>query len=77
MRSATNLLRRRADAIAQLLTIVQGELLPEANGEMLAGADAIDWLAEETRNTFGYAIPDSTEGPASPVELIRCSQAGR
>jgi succinate-semialdehyde dehydrogenase/glutarate-semialdehyde dehydrogenase len=77
MRSAANLLRDRADVIAPLLTKVQGELLPETNGEVLAGADAIDWLAEETRGTFGRAIPDRAESPASPAELIRCSQAGR
>jgi succinate-semialdehyde dehydrogenase / glutarate-semialdehyde dehydrogenase len=62
MRKAANLLRERADAIAPLLTQEQGKPLPEAKGETLAGADVIDWFAEEARRTYGRVIPARAEG---------------
>ena len=57
MRKAADLLRERADKIAPLLTMEQGKPLPEAKGEVLAGADVIDWFAEEARRTYGRVIP--------------------
>jgi succinate-semialdehyde dehydrogenase / glutarate-semialdehyde dehydrogenase len=62
MRKAANLLRERADAIAPLLTLEQGKPLPEAKGETLAGADVIDWFAEEARRAHGRVIPARAEG---------------
>ena len=62
MRKAANLLRERADAIAPLLTMEQGKPLPEAKGEVLAGADVIDWFAEEARRTYGRVIPARADG---------------
>ena len=62
MRKAADLLRDRADAIAPLLTMEQGKPLPEAKGEVLAGADVIDWFAEEARRTYGRVIPARAEG---------------
>ena len=62
MRKAANLLRERADTIAPLLTMEQGKPLAEAKGEVLAGADVIDWFAEEARRTYGRVIPARAEG---------------
>jgi succinate-semialdehyde dehydrogenase/glutarate-semialdehyde dehydrogenase len=62
MRKAANLLRERADAIAPLLTMEQGKPLAEAKGEVLAGADVIDWFAEEARRTYGRVIPARSDG---------------
>jgi succinate-semialdehyde dehydrogenase/glutarate-semialdehyde dehydrogenase len=62
MRKAADLLRSRADAIAPLLTLEQGKPLPEAKGEALAGADVIDWFAEEARRAYGRVIPARAEG---------------
>jgi succinate-semialdehyde dehydrogenase/glutarate-semialdehyde dehydrogenase len=62
MRKAADLLRERADVIARLLTMEQGKPLPEAKGEVLAGADVIDWFAEEARRTYGRVIPARAEG---------------
>jgi succinate-semialdehyde dehydrogenase/glutarate-semialdehyde dehydrogenase len=62
MRKAANLLRERADAIAPLMTMEQGKPLPEAKGEVLAGADVIDWFAEEARRAYGRVIPARGEG---------------
>jgi len=62
MRKAANLLRERADRIATLMTLEQGKPLAEAKGETLAGADVIDWFAEEARRTYGRVIPARAEG---------------
>src|SRR5262245_20598702 len=34
----------------------------QAKGEVLAGADVIDWFAEEARRTYGRVIPARAEG---------------
>jgi succinate-semialdehyde dehydrogenase/glutarate-semialdehyde dehydrogenase len=62
MRKAADLLRSRADTIAQYMTQEQGKPLPEAKGEVLAGADVIDWFAEESRRAYGRVIPARGEG---------------
>jgi succinate-semialdehyde dehydrogenase/glutarate-semialdehyde dehydrogenase len=62
MRKAANLLRERADSIATKLTMEQGKPLAEAKGEVLAGADVIDWFAEEGRRAYGRVIPARAEG---------------
>ncbi len=62
MRRAADLLRERADAIARLMTLEQGKPLAEAKGETLAGADVIDWFAEEARRAYGRVVPARAEG---------------
>jgi len=62
MRKAANLFRERADAIAPMLTMEQGKPLAEAKQEVLAGADIIDWFAEEARRAYGRVIPARAEG---------------
>ncbi|HJQ57330.1 MAG TPA: NAD-dependent succinate-semialdehyde dehydrogenase [Vineibacter sp.] len=62
MRKAADLLRQRADTIAPLLTLEQGKPLAEAKGEIMAGADVIDWFAEEARRTYGRVVPARAEG---------------
>jgi len=62
MRKAANLFRERADAIAPMLTMEQGKPLAEAKQEVLAGADIIDWFAEEARRAYGRVIPARSEG---------------
>ncbi|MEO3997451.1 NAD-dependent succinate-semialdehyde dehydrogenase [Mesorhizobium sp. CAU 1732] len=62
MRKAADLLRERAGKIAQLMTLEQGKPVAEAKGEVLAGADVIDWFAEEARRTYGQIIPARLPG---------------
>ena len=62
MRKAADLLRARADAVAPLLTQEQGKPLAEAKGETLAGADVIDWFAEEARRAYGRVVPARAAG---------------
>lgn len=62
LRKAADLLRKRADVIAQIMTIEQGKPLAESKGETLVGADRIDWMAEEGRRTYGRVIPARADG---------------
>lgn len=62
MRKAADLLRARADAIAPLMTLEQGKPLDQSKMETLAGADIIEWFAEESRRTYGQVIPARGEG---------------
>jgi succinate-semialdehyde dehydrogenase / glutarate-semialdehyde dehydrogenase len=62
MRRAAGLFRERAEQVAPLLTMEQGKPLFEAKQEVLAGADIIDWFAEEARRAYGRVIPPRAEG---------------
>ena len=62
MRKAADILRSRADDIAAIMTMEQGKPVIEAKGETLAGADVIDWFAEEARRAYGRVIPARAEG---------------
>ncbi|WP_309082923.1 NAD-dependent succinate-semialdehyde dehydrogenase [Chelativorans sp.] len=62
MRKAAALLRERSDRIAEIMTREQGKPLAEAKGEVMAGADVIDWFAEEARRTYGQVIPGRAPG---------------
>ncbi len=57
LRKAGDLLRERAAAIAPVLTREHGKPLAEAKGEVMSGADILDWFAEEARRTYGRVIP--------------------
>ncbi|MCA0325752.1 MAG: NAD-dependent succinate-semialdehyde dehydrogenase [Proteobacteria bacterium] len=57
MRRAAQLLRERADSAAREMTLEQGKPLAEAKGEILAGVDVIEWMAEEGRRVYGRIVP--------------------
>ena len=57
MRKASQLLRDRVEIVANLMTLEQGKPLAEARMEVMAGADTIDWFAEEGRRAYGRVIP--------------------
>ncbi|PXY29029.1 NAD-dependent succinate-semialdehyde dehydrogenase [Prauserella sp. PE36] len=57
MRKAAELVRARVDEIAALMTREQGKPLVEAKGEILAGADIIDWFADEGLRVYGRLVP--------------------
>jgi succinate-semialdehyde dehydrogenase / glutarate-semialdehyde dehydrogenase len=61
-RKAAGLLRERAEKIATLMTLEQGKPIGESTQEVLAGADLIEWFAEEGRRTYGRVIPARAEG---------------
>jgi succinate-semialdehyde dehydrogenase / glutarate-semialdehyde dehydrogenase len=62
MRKAADNLRAQADSIAETMTLEQGKPLMEARLETLAGADIIDWFAEEARRAYGRVIPARADG---------------
>ncbi|MBX3627092.1 MAG: NAD-dependent succinate-semialdehyde dehydrogenase [Rhizobacter sp.] len=62
LRKAANLMRERADEIAQLMTLEQGKPLMEAKMEAISAGDLIDWFAEEARRTYGQIVPPRAEG---------------
>jgi succinate-semialdehyde dehydrogenase/glutarate-semialdehyde dehydrogenase len=62
LRKAGELVRQRADQIAPLMTLEQGKPVGEAKMEVLAGADIIDWFAEEGRRAYGQVIPARAPG---------------
>lgn len=57
LRRAAGLLRARADGIARNLTQEQGKPLAEARGEVLAGADILEWFADEGLRVYGRIVP--------------------
>src|SRR3954451_16809586 len=62
MRKAADLLRSRADDVGKIMTTEQGKPVIEPRMEALAGADLIDWFAEEGRRSYGRVIPARAEG---------------
>ena len=57
MRKAAGLLRQRASDIGRILTQEQGKPFVEARGECTAGADIIEWFADEGRRLYGRIVP--------------------
>ncbi|SCU90691.1 Alpha-ketoglutaric semialdehyde dehydrogenase [Cupriavidus necator] len=57
MRRAASLLRERAASVASLLTQEQGKPFAQARSEVLAGADIIDWFADEGMRVYGRIVP--------------------
>jgi succinate-semialdehyde dehydrogenase/glutarate-semialdehyde dehydrogenase len=62
MRKAADIFRGRADTVAACITSEQGKPVAEARMEAMAGADIIDWFAEEGRRAYGRVIPARAEG---------------
>jgi len=62
MRKAADILRANAEKIGTLMTMEQGKPVMEAKMETLAGADVIDWFAEEARRAYGRTIPARADG---------------
>jgi succinate-semialdehyde dehydrogenase/glutarate-semialdehyde dehydrogenase len=61
IRKAASLIRDRRDHIAQILTSEQGKLFQEAQAEVDAAADIVEWSAEEGRRIYGRVIPSRAE----------------
>ncbi|MBN06640.1 MAG: NAD-dependent succinate-semialdehyde dehydrogenase [Rhodospirillaceae bacterium] len=57
MRKAAQLLRERRKDLAWLMTKEQGKPLAQAELEIAAGADVVEWFAEEARRLYGKVIP--------------------
>ncbi|HEY4296430.1 MAG TPA: NAD-dependent succinate-semialdehyde dehydrogenase [Paraburkholderia sp.] len=64
---AADLLRERAETIAQLITKEQGKPLAEARVEAGGAGDHVDWYAEEGRRAYGRVIPPRQRGARQMV----------
>jgi succinate-semialdehyde dehydrogenase/glutarate-semialdehyde dehydrogenase len=62
LRKAANLVRERAENIAQIMTQEQGKVLAESRAEVLVTADIIEWFAEEGRRAYGRIVPGRVKG---------------
>ncbi|PYD46925.1 NAD-dependent succinate-semialdehyde dehydrogenase [Novacetimonas pomaceti] len=69
LRRAAGLLRERSTGIAALMTMEQGKPVGEAQVELAAAADVLDWMAEEGRRTYGRIVP--ARAPGVMQEVIR------
>jgi len=69
MRKAAQLLRERVDPIARLLTQEQGKPLAEARVEVAAGAEIIDWFANEALRVYGRIVP--ARNPAAHQMVLK------
>lgn len=56
LRRIAELVRARAETIAEVLTEEQGKPIAEARAEMLAAADLYDWYADEARRIYGRIV---------------------
>jgi succinate-semialdehyde dehydrogenase/glutarate-semialdehyde dehydrogenase len=60
MRRAADLMRERAKAIGEILTLEQGKPLAEAVREVSLSGDIIEFLAEEGKRAYGRIVPART-----------------
>lgn len=59
-----------ADDLAALLTAEQGKPLAEARGEIVYGANYVEWFAEEAKRRYGDVIPE----PAADKRILAIKQ---
>ena len=62
LRKAAELLRERADRVAEIMTTEQGKPLAEAKGEIGVASEVMEWFAEEGRRAYGRVIPARMDG---------------
>ena len=76
-RAAAQLLRERAGEIAAMLTQEQGKPLVEAKIETMAGADIIDWFADEGLCVYGRIVPHRANLARLPLSRRGISRSTR
>ncbi len=69
LRRVAELVRERADAIADCITEEQGKTLAESRGETLAAADQFDWYADEARRIYGRVV--DAHSRANRIMILR------
>ncbi|HEV3431989.1 MAG TPA: NAD-dependent succinate-semialdehyde dehydrogenase [Paraburkholderia sp.] len=62
LKGGANLIRERAEHIAQLLTLEEGKPLAESRDEVLRAAEYFEWFAEEARRIDGRVVPSNRPG---------------
>ncbi|MCP4413142.1 MAG: aldehyde dehydrogenase family protein, partial [Gammaproteobacteria bacterium] len=72
-----NLIIENRDDLAIILTAEQGKILAEAKGEIIYGANYIEWFAEEAKRVYGDTIPHTSNDKRlicikQPVGVVAC-----
>ncbi|MCP4272848.1 MAG: NAD-dependent succinate-semialdehyde dehydrogenase [Gammaproteobacteria bacterium] len=72
-----NLIIENRDDLAKILTAEQGKILAEAKGEIIYGANYIEWFAEEAKRVYGDTIPQTSNDKRlicikQPVGVVAC-----
>jgi succinate-semialdehyde dehydrogenase / glutarate-semialdehyde dehydrogenase len=62
LKDGANLIRERAEHIAELLTLEEGKPLAESRDEVLRAAEYFEWFAEEARRIDGRVVPSNRPG---------------
>ena len=62
LKGGANLIRERAEHIAELLTLEEGKPLAESRDEVLRAAEYFEWFAEEARRIDGRVVPSNRPG---------------
>ncbi len=71
------LMLENADDLARILTLEQGKPLAEAKGEIIYGANYVEWFAEEAKRIYGDTIaPPSNDKRLvcikQPIGVVAC-----
>lgn len=61
MRKVYDGIMKSLDRLARVLTEENGKPLAEAKGEIINGAEYLNWYAEEARRVYGEVIPSSSK----------------
>lgn len=70
LRSWFNLIMEHQEDLAKIVTAEMGKPLAEARGEIVYGANYVEWFAEEAKRVYGDTIP----GPDSSKRLVCIKQ---
>ncbi len=70
LRKWFDLIKAHSDELAKILTQEQGKPVMEAKGEVLYGANYIEWFAEEAKRAYGDTIP----GPSPDKRIVVIKQ---
>ncbi len=62
LRKAAEIVERRSEEIARIITRENGKPLAESRGEVGATVDHLEWFSEEARRGYGRTIPHQTAG---------------
>jgi succinate-semialdehyde dehydrogenase/glutarate-semialdehyde dehydrogenase len=66
----SELLLKKKNEIAEVLSLEEGKPLAEAVGEVIYSADFFSWYAEECKRVYGQLIPPSRSGHELRVEHV-------
>ena len=72
-----DLIMENQEDLAQILTAEQGKPLAEARGEIVYGANYIEWFSEESKRVYGDVIPQPANDKRvmvikQPVGVVAC-----